>query len=158
MVETNLNQVIENVKNDLDLLIEERQVIITHNDIPPIMGISVQLHQLFFNLISNSIKFNINQPQIDICSSVADKKIIRKISQLDKNQAYLQIIFQDNGIGFKQQYAEQVFKLFQRLDSEHKGTGIGLALCKRIIENHKGHIDVDSQPDQGTVFTIYLPL
>lgn len=79
---------------------------------------------------------------------------------MDSSAPFLELIFKDNGIGFEQEYAEQIFDIFQRLNSNHQysGTGIGLALCKKIVENHKGYITAESEPNKGSTFKVYLPL
>lgn len=151
-----LNGVLENVKEDFELLIEETNTRIHSSILPAIEGIPIQLHQLFSNLISNSIKFRNENPLIEISCQIAQPREI-ECFPLDKNKEYLKIVMKDNGIGFEQQYADQVFKLFQRLHNTQNGSGIGLALCKKIVENHKGHITVSSLPNKGTTFTIFLP-
>jgi len=152
-----LNKIIENVREDFELLIEQKSANISYSVLPVLKGIPIQLHQLFSNLMANSLKFTNQAPEIKISSQKADKKEIRNINTLNPNQNYIKIMFSDNGIGFDQDYADQIFKLFQRLNHGQYGTGIGLALCKKIVENHQGHISVESQPDRGTVFSIYLP-
>jgi PAS domain S-box-containing protein len=154
-----LNEVVANIRNDLELVIEEKKAIITTSHLPVIPAIQLQMGQLFLNLISNSLKFCKNQPRISITAKtitaqeVATKVILKKAS-------YTELIVEDNGIGFEQQYASRIFSIFQRLHSgsEFAGTGIGLALCKKIVENHGGAITVQSEPGKGTKFFIYLPL
>jgi len=116
---------------------------------------------LFANLIGNSLKFSKTHPQITISSRTLQTGEIQKINpSLDNTRRYARLSFQDNGIGFEQQYAEKIFTIFQRLNSreEYSGTGIGLALCKRIIDHHHGHIEAISVFGQGATFLVYLPL
>ena len=85
---------------------------------------------------------------------------VRRVRELNEQHQYIKLSFKDNGIGFDQQYAEKVFTIFQRLNHKkaYAGSGIGLALCKRIVENHHGLISASSQPDKGTMFFVYLPV
>lgn len=152
-----LNEVIENVKEDFDLLIEEKNVEIAQNKLPIIKGIPIQIHQLFSNLISNSIKFCSVNPKIEITAEDLPESESGRYSDLNLNRSYTRITFKDNGLGFEQQYGEQVFKMFKRLGGNYSGTGIGLALCKKIVDNHSGTINVNSSPGIGTTFTICLP-
>lgn len=155
-LETDLDKILHNVLEDYSLLIEQKNVAIKCDSLPVIMGIPIQLNQLFSNLISNAIKFGSENPEITITSSIVTGTEANH-HDLISNRQYVNLIFKDNGIGFEQQYGEQVFKMFKRL-SDNSGTGIGLALCKKIVENHNGHIHVDSEPNKGTTFTIYLPV
>ena len=155
-VEVDLNTILENVMEDYSLLIEQKNVVFKQDKLPVIVGIPIQLNQLLSNLISNAIKFSSEEPLIEIRSSVVSGSQT-SYSELIANRRYLQIIFSDNGVGFEQQYGEQIFKMFKRL-SNSAGTGIGLALCKKIVENHNGHIHVNSEPGKGTTFTILLPV
>jgi two-component system CheB/CheR fusion protein len=120
------------------------------------------MSQLFHNLISNSLKFSKEgvPPVISITYREFPEKEIEKYAKLEIAISYVEIIFRDNGIGFEQKYADQIFTIFQRLHNKesYSGTGIGLALCKKIIENHQGEIFVWSKENEGTVFHIILPL
>ena len=154
--EVALNDVLKNVIEDFDLLIEQKNVVIKSDDLPTIKGIPIQLHQLFGNLMSNAIKFSSENPVIEIkAGEIASDEIAAL--KLNRYRKYTKISFKDNGQGFEQQYGDQVFKMFKRL-SNASGTGIGLALCKKIVENHNGHISVVSEPGKGTEFTIILPV
>lgn len=154
----NLNELIKNLQVDLELLIEEKKAIIKFDSLPSVKGIPLQINQLFLNLFSNSLKFCDKQPEIVVKSSLISSE--QALAFGKKGTDYHQIVFSDNGIGFDQQYAEQVFSIFQRLHSNDKyaGTGIGLALCKKIVENHGGYISVKSEQGKGTSFFIYLPV
>lgn len=143
----NLHDVIYSVRNDLEILIEERKAQIKVEDLPEVQGNFSQLCQLFLNLINNAIKFSGKEPVIFI-------------SPGHVNDRYVEIAIKDNGIGFEQKFADKIFAPFQRLHgrNEYPGTGIGLAICQRIVNNHEGSIRVDSKPGVGTTFHIKLPL
>lgn len=157
MTAIDLSKVLEEVKEDFDLLIEQKQAKIIHSELPVIKGIRIQLYQLFSNLIGNSIKFNNKVPVIEITSEKIFNGEAKKYTQLNSNCDYIKILFKDNGIGFEPEYSEQIFGLFKRLSNTKYGTGIGLALCKKIVENHRGHISVSSELNKGTTFNIFLP-
>lgn len=154
---TNLNVILQNVLEDFDLLIEQQNVTIIGTPLPTTKGIPIQLHQLFSNLLSNAIKFRSPKPIIEIFSEKPSPEDIEMHPLLNSGIPYTKIIFKDNGQGFDQQYGDQVFKMFKRL-SNTSGTGIGLALCKKIVENHHGTISVTSEPGIGTAFSIFIPL
>jgi PAS domain S-box-containing protein len=156
--DTDLNSVFNEVKGDFELLIQEKDAHLTASQLPVIKGIPIQMHQLFANLISNAVKFSDRQPNIGITAQYVSGEALNDISVPDPKQQYVKLSFQDNGIGFEPQYADHVFKLFKRLNSFKSGTGIGLALCKKIVENHAGAITVSSEPGVGTLFEIYLPV
>lgn len=157
--EVDLNEVVENIKTDLELTIIERGAAIHVDKLPVLQGNRLQLSQLFLNLISNSIKFSARHPQISISYQLVENPEGKLVNGFNKNSKYAQLTFKDNGIGFDPQYAEKIFIVFQRLHGkqEYPGTGIGLALCKKIIDNHYGKISVTSEPGEGTTFTILLP-
>jgi signal transduction histidine kinase len=157
-VMTDLNLILENIKEDFELLLNETGAVINYSGLPIIKGIPIQLNQLFSNLITNAIKFSNDKPVIDISSRNAEISEIKKYPELDPGRRYVLILFRDNGVGIEPQYAEQIFKLFQRLDKTKYGTGIGLAMCKKIVENHQGHISVLSEVNKGTTFSIILPV
>jgi len=159
-VKTNLNKILEQVQSDLSQNIEETRTEIVMKNLPTIQAIPFQLEQLFINLISNSIKYCSEDKNPKI--SIFTEKITIKDDDAEfliSDNKYHKIVVSDNGIGFKQEYAERIFMLFQRLetDTKYSGTGIGLAICKKIIENHNGFIKAESKPGQGTKFKIYLP-
>ncbi|WP_276372339.1 PAS domain S-box protein [Chryseolinea sp. H1M3-3] len=156
-----LNAILENAISDYELVISEKDAIIQRDNLPTIKGIPLQMSQLFSNLLSNSLKFSKGQPVVKISSSqVTGKEIVRLFPSVDTAQPYVKIVFADNGIGFDQRYADKIFTIFQRLHSrdEYAGTGIGLALCKRIVDNHFGYIAAKGEAGKGSTFTIYLPL
>jgi len=160
LVKVDLNEALQNSLMELSQNIEDKNAVITYTKLPSIKGISFQMQQLFSNLLSNSLKYCEEDivPQIDIdCQEVVAKNEVDLKQKTNKK--YYKINFSDNGIGFEQQHAERIFLLFNRLHgkTEYYGTGVGLAICKKIIENHNGFIFAFSQPRVGTTFTIYLP-
>jgi PAS domain S-box-containing protein len=155
-VPVDLNTVLKGALEDFDLLIEQRKAVVNFVPLPVIMGIPIQLHQLFTNLLSNAIKFSKENPSIEISTASVSGQEIENAG-LSPDKSYVKIIFKDQGIGFDPKYKEDIFKFFKRLQDIEPGTGIGLALCKKIVENHDGHISVISQPNQGTTFHIILP-
>lgn len=158
-VPTDLNEVISQVQIDLELSLQEKNGVIITDRLPVINGNALQLSQLFANLISNALKFSERQPVIQIRSKEATNEDLAS-EGLSPDGSFVKIQVIDNGIGFKPEYADKVFTLFQRLhqDPKYKGTGIGLALCKKIVLNHHGSIRVDSTPTVGTTFTVFLPV
>jgi len=157
-VPTDLNEVVMQVRTDLELVIEEKGAVINSDHLPVIFGNALQLHQLFANLISNALKFCDRRPVLQITSAItANSEMTEAGLPLPGNYVKIQVI--DNGVGFDQQYAEKIFTLFQRLhqDKKYAGTGIGLALCKKIVNNHGGRIGAESTVGKGSTFTILLP-
>ncbi len=154
---THLNAILENVLEDFDLIIEQKNVTLNVENLPVVYGIPIQLHQLFSNLLSNAIKFSTKDPIISISCEPSTLHDAAENTFLKSGVPYTKILFKDNGQGFEQEYADMVFKMFKRLDNT-PGTGIGLALCKKIVENHKGSISVKSEPGVGSEFSIFLPL
>lgn len=161
LAQTNLNEVLRHSLMELSQNIEDKKAVINYSELPTINGIDFQMQQLFSNLLSNSLKYSKENstPTIDIgyAEITAKTETILKDKSLKK---YYKINFTDNGIGFEQEYAEKIFLLFNRLHgkTEYQGTGVGLAICKKIVENHKGHIFANGNPGQGATFTIYLPV
>lgn len=139
-----------------DLQIDESININVPND-TTFEGIAFQVKQLFTNIISNSIKFNHPERvlKIDISSNIVERS-----NESKKNKKYLEITFQDNGIGFEPKYEQKIFQVFQRLHSkqEYSGTGIGLAICKKVMEKHKGTIKAFGKECHGATFKMYFPL
>lgn len=152
-----LSKILDNVKEDFDLRIKEKKAVIVHGDLPVVRGIPIQIQQLFSNLLSNALKFTDKDPLIEIEVATLTGEEVRNYGNPSMRGRYIKIVFKDNGQGFDTRYSDQAFKLFQRLDHSERGVGVGLALCKRIVENHKGHIEVTSEPNQGTRFVILLP-
>jgi signal transduction histidine kinase len=144
---TDCEKVLEVALKDLHLAVEESKAIVTHDPLPTVMGDATQLGQLFQNLIGNSVKFRGGEtPRIHISA--------------ERNGKDWYFSHRDNGIGIDPQFSERIFVIFQRLHSkqEYPGTGIGLALCKKIVERHGGRIWMESEPGHGTIFRFTIPL
>ena len=154
-----LNVVVDQIKTDLELFIDEKGATIKSDRLPVVRGIPLQLNQLFLNLFTNALKFSERPPEISIQVQALTPDERSNENLTNGETDYLKIIFRDNGIGFDQEYADRVFSIFQRLHSTEKyaGTGIGLALCKKIMENHGGAIAVESEAGKGTRFFLYFP-
>ena len=159
---TDLNGILKNVIADFDLLIAQKKALITHGELPIIAAVPLQMNQLFYNLLGNALKFSKPEmePIIFISSRPLSPAEAGAYPSLDGDTSYCEILFEDNGIGINPRFSEQIFLIFQRLNArEHfEGTGIGLALCKRIVTNHRGEIYVSSREEGGTRFHIILPL
>ena len=157
---TDLNTLFEEVKVSMKLLLDEEDATVVCDPLPTIDVIPFQFHQLFANMLSNSVKYRKKdvKPSIHISARKATREELEKY-KLTLDSTYWVISMQDNGIGFEQKYADKIFELFQRLHpkSEYSGTGIGLAICKRIAENHHGVIVASSEQGEGAVFSVYLP-
>jgi light-regulated signal transduction histidine kinase (bacteriophytochrome) len=149
----NLDQVIENIKTDLELIINEKGAILVISELPVIEGAPILIHQLFYNLIHNALKFSKadEPPRVIITSAIINS---------GNDIALLQIKIKDNGIGLDQVYAEKIFDAFERLHSkdEFEGNGLGLALCRKIAKRHNGSISANGVKDNGAEFTVTLPL
>jgi PAS domain S-box-containing protein len=158
-VSVDLNALIKHLITDLELYIEEKKAVVEAAPLPLVKGIPLQLSQLFLNLFTNALKFSERTPVITITASIINRKEPVPQPLQKEEKPYVKICFADNGIGFNQEYAEKIFSIFQRLHplDKYTGTGIGLALCKKIVENHGGAISVESKLGDGTTFFIYLP-
>ncbi len=155
-----LNKVLADTMTDFELIIEQTGAQVISETLPVIDAIPLQMSQLFGNLVSNSLKYR----QADIRPVVTITARQAQMSETavfatDPSVAYCRLDFSDNGIGFDKEYADRIFQIFQRLHgkSEFSGTGIGLAICKKIVQNHHGHIEASAEEGKGAVFTIYLP-
>lgn len=160
-VQTDLKLTLQNVLIDFELIIKEKNAVINYNELPVIEAIPLQMNQLFYNLLNNALKFATTgtTPEINIITRTVDKTEVENLN-LDKQLSYYKISVQDNGIGFEQQYAEKIFVIFQRLNSrvDYSGSGIGLALCKKIALNHHGTIYAESMLGEGATFHCILPV
>ncbi|MFA5329569.1 MAG: CHASE3 domain-containing protein [Prolixibacteraceae bacterium] len=158
--QTDFNVLIENVRQELSQTIEEKNAVLMVANLPTLNVIAFQIQQLFVNLIGNSLKYckpDIS-PEINIeCDLIQSNDY--KILKTDTQKKYYKISVTDNGLGFEQKYADTIFILFQRLHnkSEYPGSGIGLAICKKIIENHNGFISAEGKHGIGSTFTVFLP-
>ena len=160
-IETDLNEILREALTDFDVEIQNKDAHIEIGLLPVIKAIPMQMTQLFHNLVSNALKFSKagRRQVIEIYYEKIKGEDIKELVEV-KAQWYYKIVFSDTGIGFDSKYANQIFSIFQRLHgrSEYAGTGIGLALCKRIVENHKGIIYADGKQNEGAIFYILLPL
>lgn len=156
LVETDLNRVVKEVLSDLEVFIEQKNAQIAVGLLPHLPVVETQIRQLFQNLISNALKFSDDTRPLVI--SISADKITPKAESANKQIMY-HIHVKDNGIGFDPKFSEEVFVLFKRLhgSSTYSGTGIGLTICKKIVEKHNGNIYASSEPGKGTCFTIELP-
>jgi len=147
--EIDLGSVVEEAVMDLEVLIEETRARIEIGELPTIEADAVQMRQLFRNLIANSIKYR--GKDIPVVKVYADKP---------NCNGFYEILVEDNGMGFDECYLDKMFKPFQRLhgmSAPYEGTGMGLAICRRIVERHEGSITARSEPGTGSVFVVRLP-
>jgi signal transduction histidine kinase len=159
---TDLNQILKDVLSDVEMEVQKRNATIhIDENLPTIWAIPSQMRQVFQNLISNSLKFSRDglPPEISITGTRRSGSEIFGLNKKLPNDSYFQINFKDNGIGFDSKYAKEIFVVFKRLHSYHdfEGTGIGLSICKKIIEKHNGFITAESALNEGSTFTITLP-
>jgi signal transduction histidine kinase/energy-coupling factor transporter transmembrane protein EcfT len=158
---SNLNLLLEGAKQDLAEVILKEKAIINADTFPIIKAIPFQIQQLFANLISNSIKYKAIERTPEIMITYKKVKASEDPNIKKRKQVfYHKITFTDNGIGFDNAYADKIFILFNRLHNkdEYSGTGIGLSICKKIVENHKGFITAEGRTGIGATFTVYLPV
>ncbi|MET6998945.1 sensor histidine kinase [Chitinophaga defluvii] len=153
---------IQEVLSDLEVVLEEKNVRVNYDHLPVIEGSATSFHQLFQNILTNAIKFAHPDRQlaINISYQLLPGKAISVIKENRAEEIFCRICIEDNGIGFDQAYAERIFLIFQRLHgiSEYSGTGIGLAICKKIVDSHNGYIMAYGYPDKGATFVIILPV
>ena len=157
---TDLNALLNETLEDLEFTIRERSAIIEVGDFPETEVIAGQIRQVFQNLVSNALKFS--KPGVVPKVSITGKRVAWKAFDQDETPDgdFLEIRIRDNGIGFDNQFSANLFNLFQRLHSKDKfeGTGIGLAITKKIIDKHNGIIRAYSEEGAGAEFTIVLPV
>ena len=165
-METDLNRLVKEAISELEFEIEKTNASINVADLPVICAVPALMRQLFYNLISNALKFRKDStiPIIQITAEKINPIAIGSASELMparkmNGTGYYKISVADNGIGFDSKYADEIFMVFKRLHSHHEfeGTGVGLATCKKIIEKHNGFITAQSRLNEGSVFTIGLP-
>jgi hypothetical protein len=158
---TDLNLIFQKAKNELAEIIEEKMAVVHATNLPTLNIIPYQIQQLFINLISNSLKYS--KPSVNPVIKIACEKVrgidYKEIFRINGEKKYYKFTFMDNGLGFEQIQAENIFILFNRLfhKTEYSGTGIGLAICKKIVENHGGIIMAQGKPNEGAIFTFFLP-
>lgn len=156
-----LNIVASEVVSDLETRIEELNGRVEIKDLPTIDADALQMRQLFQNVIGNALKYHKREeaPIVKIQGRMLSDSTANGAGDLQSDQMY-EITFEDNGIGFDEKYLDRIFGIFQRLQarSEYDGTGIGLAVCRKIVDRHRGSITAKSAPDQGSTFIITLPV
>ncbi|QKZ14007.1 sensor histidine kinase [Spirosoma sp. KUDC1026] len=157
-----LNDVLTDVRSDLEIVIAEKQARIHVEPLPTVMGNDSRLRQLFQNLVANALKFQKpgQQPVIGIQARPARPQDLPERLAEQEDRRFWLITVTDNGLGFDEKYKDRIFTPFQRLHdgSAYGGTGIGLAICYRVTESHGGAIDVSSQPGEGATFKVFLPM
>jgi PAS domain S-box-containing protein len=158
---TDLNQLLKEVQSELAETIDEKKAVIQASPLPILNVIPFQTKQLLSNILSNALKFSKadEPPRINITTDLVKGKNTKN-SHVDQNRSYRHIAIRDNGIGFEPEHTQKIFEVFQRLHgrSEYSGTGIGLAICKKIMDNHHGLITAESELDQGATFHLYFPV
>ncbi len=160
--EIDLNEKLETVISDLEIAIQDKDASIKVDPLPTIKGHRRQLQQLFHNLIQNALKYSKKDeaPHISITSEKIKGREASFTLPFENNNHYYHLIqVKDNGIGFDQEYAERIFQMFQRLHgkSEYNGSGVGLAIVRKVVQNHNGHIAAESVQGQGATFKILFP-
>jgi signal transduction histidine kinase len=158
--EVDLNGVIVEVLSEMEGVIREKNALVTVDPLPVLPASTVLMGPLFSNLISNSLKYSKKKQPPEIRVRYEEGPAMGEVNGKEPDTRYGRIFIEDNGIGFDQKYAEQIFDMFRRLHSNHEyeGTGIGLALCKKIVEMHKGFISALGRPGEGSTFIVSLPL
>ncbi|GAB3167405.1 PAS domain S-box protein [Telluribacter humicola] len=159
---TQLREVLDKVVVDFELTIEEKKARITIGELPTIEAVPLQINQLFYNLLNNALKFSKEDvpPAITIQSRRLTTQEVQQYQLPHAQVVYYDITFADNGIGFNTEYADRIFEVFKRLHTRtiYPGSGIGLALCRRIVQNHQGHLYAESEENEGSVFHVILPV
>ncbi|MBT1685003.1 PAS domain-containing sensor histidine kinase [Dawidia soli] len=156
----NLQTAVTQVVEELSERVEEKNATVTFNDLPTINGIPFQIHQLLFNLIGNALKFaKEDEPSRIQVQATLVPGTLMPFAEADAGRRYHCITVVDNGIGFEPEFSKKIFGIFQRLHrrDRYEGTGVGLAICRRIAENHEGFIEAHGMSGQGAVFQVYIP-
>jgi PAS domain S-box-containing protein len=157
-----LSDILKNIEEDLEVVIHAKEARLQYGDFPKFEGSTILIHQLFYNLINNSLKFSRPgvPPEIRIDFKHINGWEMEGINPELENEALIEIILTDNGIGFNQDYAQRIFDTFSRLNPKDsfEGTGLGLSLCRKIVARHKGLISARGTEGQGASFTIVLPM
>jgi PAS domain S-box-containing protein len=151
-----LNEILSSILTDLELLIDQKSAVIEHSPLPTIEAVPRQMTQLFYNLISNSLKFS--DPEQPVLIRISCDTEPAPVNA-DGSIRYFRITFADNGIGFNQSFADKIFLMFQRLNTRelYSGSGIGLAMVKKIVSNHRGFILAEGEEGKGATFHVVLP-
>jgi len=156
---TDLNQTLLEVQVVLNELLTKKKALIESKKLPTLNAFPVQMHQLFLNLFGNSHKYSKPDVAPHIKITVEQVTLIENTDRFEQSRTFWKIAISDNGIGFEQQYEHKIFELFQRLHgkTKYEGTGIGLAICKKIVQAHNGTITATAQIGAGATFTLFLP-
>lgn len=152
-VPVNLNDIVKHAISDLEVRVEQTRGKVEYGKLETIDADALQMHQLFLNLINNALKFH--RP-----NEIPEVRISTKILDAEKGKKLCEISVQDNGIGFEEKYLDRIFTIFQRLHGrqEYEGTGVGLAVCRKIVDRHGGTITAKSNPGEGATFVVTLPM
>ena len=157
-----LNKILQNVIDDQEVLIQQKNAKIISDDLPEIDAIPLQMNQLFYNLLNNALKFAKDDHPLlfKINYAYLLPEEIRKFKNLKPGKEYVRLAFSDNGLGFDESFSEHIFGLFKRLGNQQNvhGSGIGLALCRKVIDNHNGLIFARGKENDGATFIIILPV
>ena len=158
-VQVDLNETVKQVVDDFEMVIESKKAVINLSTLPSIKAEPVHMNQLFQNLISNALKFGRENAIINVTSEKVSKERLATY-ELNQDNQYVAISVSDNGLGFNQKFATKMFALFQRLDNTKgvDGSGVGLAICKKITDDHGGLIFAHGKENEGATFTLILPL
>jgi signal transduction histidine kinase len=159
--QVDIGAILNQVLTDLELQIEQTNATVNVCDTPLIYADPVQMHQLFLNLISNSLKFHDpdTSPVVEVSGALKTNQILSE-NDGEANTTLYEIRVTDNGIGFNEKYLDRIFQPFQRLHQrdDYEGTGMGLAICRKIVERHGGNITAHSKPGQGATFIVEIPV
>lgn len=157
---TDLNKIVDDILVDFETIIEEKKAVINKTPLPVLDSVPSQMRQIFQNLIGNALKFS--RKDVPPVISVTAERVSGKDTEspLAADGAYCRITVSDNGIGFDEKYLDRIFVIFQRLNdrSMYAGTGIGLAIAKKIVEKHEGIINAKSREGEGSTFVVVLPV
>lgn len=162
MEEIDLNKKVRLVLEDLELEVQQKSAVVNVGPLPQVLGHRRQIQQLFQNLIGNALKYSKPgvPPEITIEASTGKGgDVMLGLSQEDSDKNFHIIRVKDNGVGFEQKDAERIFNMFTRLhgSTEYRGTGVGLSIARKVVENHHGYITAESEPGKGATFTVLLP-
>ena len=157
-----LNEVVAKILVDFELAIDQKGAAFDVDPLPFVFASALEMNNLFYNLIDNALKFSdhARQPEITIrCKRLDEQAAAAYIDKPEAGKQYYDISVRDNGVGFNVKYAEQIFKVFNKLHNKeaYPGSGIGLSICRNIVANHNGAIAVESQPGEGSSFHIIIP-
>jgi light-regulated signal transduction histidine kinase (bacteriophytochrome) len=155
-----LEELMESIRSDLEVLIVKKEATFKYSNLPSLEGSAILIYQLFYNLVNNSLKFAKDgvPPMIEFSAEMATAEELIKAGINDKKQ-YVRLQLRDNGIGFGKEEAKKIFGTFTRLHPKDKyeGTGLGLSLCRKIVERHGGAIWAEGKEGEGATFTVLLP-